>query len=186
MHKTHNTNLCDDCGTEFEAGGAEGIVWYHTGDRYDLCDECATNNAVRPTALYEAAIDSDDADAMYTLVHNLYLKKMARIAPEIVSIIIENCGCKNKDTEDIVHSILESAAHSFFPFEYRFIGELGLGGKLIANTEVIGLRSGELVQCIRWFVTCYQEDMSPERALRIDKANALLDNPKLKLIPPIK
>lgn len=46
--------------------------------------------------------------------------------------------------------------------EYRFVGALGFGGKLWANSG-------------RVYVTCYREDETPERLAFIEGANADLE-----------
>lgn len=45
--------------------------------------------------------------------------------------------------------------------EYRFMGSLGFGGKVWWNSG-------------RVYVTCYQEDETPERLATIDRTNAAL------------
>jgi hypothetical protein len=82
-----------------------------------------------------------------------------KLKDEVWKILVEECGAHEEPMGDWIH----------WPDcrEYRFCGALGFGGK-VWHSEV------------RWtdpcpvYVTCYPEDMTPERKAMIEKANARL------------
>jgi hypothetical protein len=49
--------------------------------------------------------------------------------------------------------------------EFRFCGSLGFGGKLWVSTNEAG---------IGWYVSCYPEDLTPEREATIQETNIAL------------
>lgn len=89
-------------------------------------------------------------------------ERAAREAPgptwhdAVADVLMEECGWRADpaDRREFLHH---------FPGcrEFRFIGSLGFGGKVWSD-------SGRL------YVTCYQEDRTPEREAAIKRANARL------------
>lgn len=82
------------------------------------------------------------------------------------TILIEECGAPPAHREDFRHAVLRWGAKDY-PFEYRFGGNLGMGGKFW-----ITRRYGPFHD--RWDVTCYREDETPGRKAMIERANARL------------
>ena len=79
-------------------------------------------------------------------------------ASQIYNILIEECGAQQDGREAFV----QRQTDDHYPFEYRFCGALGFGGKFRRSSS-------------RWYVTCYSEDKTPERAAMIETANQRLE-----------
>lgn len=78
-------------------------------------------------------------------------------------VIVGICGARG-DADDRAAFVAHHAATSEHYTEYRFIGELGFGGKFRTR------RDDE-----RWWVDCYPEDETAERRAMIAKANVELE-----------
>ncbi|HEY9644245.1 MAG TPA: hypothetical protein V6C57_27370 [Coleofasciculaceae cyanobacterium] len=76
-------------------------------------------------------------------------------ANQIWDILVADAGANESDRDQFL------AAQFVGCVEYRFCGLLGLGGKLWDN-------------CGRVYVTCYSEDMTPEREQIIELVNEKL------------
>lgn len=74
----------------------------------------------------------------------------------VYDVLVEECGADESDRERVAF-----ARHWPECREYRFIGNLGFGGKVWWNAR-------------RCYVTCYPEDESPHRREHMDRANARL------------
>ncbi len=74
----------------------------------------------------------------------------------IWNVLVAECGNRNDEPERrmFLHYITEETE----PLEFRFIGSLGFGGKFYVNYN-------------GWYVSCYPEDMTPEREEAILRAN---------------
>lgn len=84
------------------------------------------------------------------------------IAGKIFDVLIEHCGIrKDWDAEKRRDFVTCLTRARFDSFEYRFIGGLGIGGKVYLTPQ-------------RWYVSCYSEDSTPEREAMIKAANAAL------------
>lgn len=77
----------------------------------------------------------------------------------IYDVLVEECGAWDSPDHREAFAVL-------FPgcVEYRFQGSLGFGGKVWANRGSV-------------YVNCYLEDLTPERAEAIRRANARLAVP---------
>lgn len=80
----------------------------------------------------------------------------------IYDVLIRCCGASERESER--NSFIQVAEDwdYKFPFEYRFMGSLGLGGK-------VWLPKGRSPR-----VSCYAEDETPERRKEIEKTNRYL------------
>jgi hypothetical protein len=79
------------------------------------------------------------------------------IADKIYDILVAECGA----TEDWRTHFIYSTSQRYPSIEYRFQGALGFGGKFWTDRS-------------RWYVNCYSEDETPERATMIERTNGLL------------
>lgn len=81
---------------------------------------------------------------------------------EVYQVLVEECGA---NPDKLVYFTLNQGRQNVnrMPSEYRFMGALGTGGKFYRAT-------GDT----RWYVTCYHEDRTPERAAMIERANERL------------
>jgi hypothetical protein len=70
-------------------------------------------------------------------------------------VLVAECGARESERQDFMH-------HWPKCVEYRFCGSLGFGGKVWSNNG-------------RVYVSCYQEDETPERRALVDQTNARLD-----------
>jgi hypothetical protein len=78
----------------------------------------------------------------------------------ILQVLVEECGWRPSDSDREMFTYhYDTADHQ--PLEYRFIGALGFGGKLWMQGEHL-------------YVSCYQEDETPERLTMIERANKRL------------
>jgi hypothetical protein len=77
------------------------------------------------------------------------------IANFIVDILIEHCGVSPNRRKNLVEDFMWTQ-----PTEYRFQGNLGLGGKLYNDSKLK--------------VNCYPEDRTPKIDLMIQDANTKL------------
>jgi len=77
---------------------------------------------------------------------------------KIWDILVQEAGASNRiyDRDDFVSHVMSGEW-----IEYRFIGNLGFGGKVWNN-------------CGRVYVTCYSESETPERLDIIERTNKLL------------
>lgn len=85
------------------------------------------------------------------------MKLTRKEASQVYNILTHYAGARNDahNKEDFFYSQAKGET------EYRFIGNLGFGGKLWNNRGHI-------------YVNCYTEDMTPEREQIINKVNILL------------
>lgn len=74
-------------------------------------------------------------------------------------ILVEHAGASNLD--HYREAFVEYFVTERHTTEWRFLGNLGFGGKFWRNDE-------------RYYILCYSEDKSPERDKVIEKVNALL------------
>jgi len=79
-------------------------------------------------------------------------------AMQIWHILIDNAGASS-NTYDRHGFVIEAMSGEWT--EWRFIGNLGFGGKVWNN-------------CGRVYVTCYRENETPERLDIIERTNKLL------------
>ena len=77
---------------------------------------------------------------------------------QIYDVLVEECGAQQDGREAFVQHQIDD----HYLLEYRFCGALGFGGKLWRSS-------------IRWYVSCYKEDKTPERAAMIEAANQRLE-----------
>lgn len=85
------------------------------------------------------------------------MKLTAKIANQIWDVLVSTCGATERGRYDFVmYSMFNDLT------EYRFIGNLGFGGKFYNNFRV----------------DCYPEDDTPEREQAIIVANKLLKDLK--------
>ena len=90
----------------------------------------------------------------------------AEQAHAIYDVLVDFAGARESGREDFVWT--QTNRHCS---EYRFMGNLGFGGKFWRNTGRRGDGSyGEV-----WYVNCYHEDETPERREMIDNINYKLD-----------
>ena len=82
------------------------------------------------------------------------------VANRVYDILIETCGQRD-DYEGRMSFVAGISGEGQWT-EYRFIGSLGFGGK-VWNTGSRG-----------FYVSCYPEDITPEREEMIEAANAKL------------
>lgn len=76
------------------------------------------------------------------------------LADEVWTVLVEECGANENDRENFVFlTNIQDIA------EYRFIGNLGFGGKFWSG---------------KFIVSCYPEDSNEMREAAIQKANARL------------
>lgn len=80
-------------------------------------------------------------------------------AHRIFDVLVRHCGASAMDRETFVQRQGEGAS------EFRFMGNLGYGGKFWNNYCGAGLR---------WRVDCYPEDETPRRRRMIARTNARL------------
>ena len=78
----------------------------------------------------------------------------------IFQLLIEECDAREDQIGYCVRAMGEDCT------EYRFQGNLGFGGKFY--------NSGG-----KWYVTCYLEDLTPERELIIKTVNDFLESYKI-------
>jgi hypothetical protein len=76
---------------------------------------------------------------------------------EAIRICVEECGARPTDFETLRHAFSDGETWN----EYRFIGQLGFGGKLWQEHG-------------KYRVSCYPEDETPERLAMLKAANARL------------
>lgn len=69
-------------------------------------------------------------------------------------VLVETCGARPNQWDEFAYHFPQCR-------EFRFMGHLGFGGKVWADTR-------------RAYVTCYSEDMTKERADMIGGANSAL------------
>lgn len=81
------------------------------------------------------------------------------ISNKIYDILVEECGANETKRENFVWSMCDS---KYPTHEYRFIGNLGFGGK-VWN---LGHKA--------WYVSCYKEDNNEVKQKAIDRANEKL------------
>ena len=98
-----------------------------------------------------------------------------KIWQDVYVVLVEECVANpNKESEFLLqieeYNRSQSDFHRF-PFETRFMGALGFGGKFYRDN-----RDG------RWYVSCYREDETPARRAMIDSANTRLDVLRQKYI----
>lgn len=91
-------------------------------------------------------------------------------ANAVWDILVEHAGASDNpdvgERESFVH--LQTTRHLT---EYRFIGNLGSGGKFWRNTSKRPDGSwGEM-----WYINCYRESETPERLAAIQAANEALE-----------
>jgi hypothetical protein len=77
-------------------------------------------------------------------------------AQAVYQILVNTAGAREDWSEEFVHHMAFSGTT-----EYRFQGDLGFGGKFWRPYGC-------------WYVSCYSEDMNPERAHIIEHTNTLL------------
>ena len=84
---------------------------------------------------------------------------MKRNPDTIYDILYEHCrapwGLKNS----FIQSVQDN--NKSYPYEFRFCGSLGFGGKIFIDSNKI-------------WISCYKEDETPERLATIRKVNELL------------
>jgi hypothetical protein len=85
-------------------------------------------------------------------------------ANAIYDVLVEHAGASEHAREEFV--LTQTDRHVT---EYRFQGALGFGGKFWRTT---GLRRED--PDLKWSVSAYPEDMSPERQQVIDAVNRAL------------
>ena len=78
----------------------------------------------------------------------------AETANKVYDILVKECGASEAERFSFVTEFTSEVPTN----EWRFCGNLGFGGKF----------------WIRGYVTCYQEDKTPERLAMIEKANEQL------------
>lgn len=83
-------------------------------------------------------------------------------ANAIYDVLVEECGAPLDDDSRVMFGVY-LAGGGAFPFEFRFQGDLGFGGKFRATADAC-----------RWRVDCYPEDRTPERDEMVRRANARL------------
>jgi hypothetical protein len=88
-------------------------------------------------------------------------------ANAVYDILVKHCGASGHSDEKADFAFLET---SRVVHEYRFQGALGFGGKFWRTTGVHREDPD-----LRWSVSCYPEDLTPERQEMIDAANTALD-----------
>lgn len=78
-------------------------------------------------------------------------------ADAVYALLVEHCGAYDREgsREMFVYHATRGCR------EYRFMGALGFGGKFYNDGRT-------------WRVGCYPEDMTADRAERIDRANVAL------------
>jgi hypothetical protein len=82
-----------------------------------------------------------------------------QMTPEnVVELLIEQCGMRSSNTEDVVAFLNELDTESPGCPEFRIGGALGSGGKLYSNGETV-------------FVGCYAEDTTEELRALIERVN---------------
>lgn len=77
-------------------------------------------------------------------------------AGEVFDVLVEHCGAHESDRESFLH-------HWPACREFRFMGSLGMGGKVYNSGTGTGV-----------WVDCYAEDVTAERIATIDKVNMIL------------
>lgn len=87
-------------------------------------------------------------------------------------VLAEECGAKDEIREDFVRYVTDQRMSVSRPgdsdfYEFRFQGDLGLGGKF----KNIGGK---------WYVTCYPEDRTDERQEAVRKATDRLEALRLR------
>ena len=90
-------------------------------------------------------------------------------AGAIYDMLVEHAGAT--DSYDSRSAFVYGQRYRFTP-EYRFIGNLGFGGKFRRSDP--GTEERRLGLTESWKVDCYSEDRTPERGIMIDAANAAL------------
>jgi hypothetical protein len=91
------------------------------------------------------------------------------IANRVYDTLIEHAGALPDDGTRITmrHDFLGWLTGDAYGREFRFMGALGFGGKLWFQPSSLGLHPP-------FSVSCYPEDMTPERREMIDRTNAAL------------
>jgi len=79
----------------------------------------------------------------------------------IYDVLVQECSASEGLRDNFVASLNDYRENPRPPFEYRFRGKLGIGGKYYESA------TGP-------WVGCYSEDMTPERRAIIDAANQRL------------
>ena len=82
-------------------------------------------------------------------------------ADEIYTILVTHAGAREDDRGIFKHAL--SNHDPRYPFKWRFVGELGFGGKFWHSHG-------------RRYISCYFEDETEERRNIIEKVNKLLDS----------
>jgi hypothetical protein len=77
-------------------------------------------------------------------------------ANEIYNVLVEECDAQEHDRESFCLNVAEDCT------EYRFEGNLGFGGKFWDYGV--------------WHVDCYPEDLTPQAAAIIERANDRLES----------
>src|SRR5258708_1238784 len=82
------------------------------------------------------------------------------LAEKLFDVLVTYCG--KYDDPEARRDFITCPPHARFDsFEYRFIGALDFSGKIYLNP-------------FRWYVSCYQEDLTPERMMMMGQANCVL------------
>ena len=77
---------------------------------------------------------------------------------EVFTLLVVEAGANERFRDDFVQYLAsDTSSH-----EYRFMGDLGFGGKLYQQHG-------------RYWISCYREDETPRRLEIIAKVNAILD-----------
>ena len=76
---------------------------------------------------------------------------------KVYEILIKDCGANQEQRLNF----LAYMTNSDLPLEWRFIGKLGFGGKLYKQGK-------------KMYVSCYPEDLNPERQEIINSVNEKL------------
>lgn len=79
-------------------------------------------------------------------------------ANEIYDVLVAECGAPNGDMRENFTAVMTRPTETA---EYRFIGDLGFGGKFRNVND-------------RFYVDCYPEHATPARVKMIDAANVKL------------
>ena len=84
------------------------------------------------------------------------------LAHWIYDLLVREAEARENHRDAFVHYVCESD-HA----EWRFGGKLGGGGKFWSSDE-------------RYYVSCYREDETPERAAIVQRVNATLERVRVK------
>lgn len=88
------------------------------------------------------------------------------LANSIYDILVEECGAHPNSRNEFVTTVNGTA-------EYRFIGNLGFGGKFWNANK-------------RFYVNCHREDETPNALAAIEKTNQRLAELLAAIDPPLK